>query len=340
MIVALSAEEYFQIGLEKYDQGLLEEAIADWTEAIRLDPNDAVAYMNRGAARSELGDKQGAILDYDEAIELNSNYTLAYTNRGAAKAELGDKQGAILDYDKAIELDPNLALAYGNRGLVFEEIGEIFEAQLDFRRFLYLTNKVDFFRAARFVFPYFSTYPAPYLLHRSLQKFTGDFEQFNTVHPIVDATRQQCRPWKVWEEWRRLTGSEKHEALAHYHALALVNHYMGDCIEAFRIYDEVLDNEAKVGVPLNFLGQLLTAAGAGAAVKLFGNFWVARHREDLINMDEYSVSAKQLTAAPDDFDLFVDNFLRFMSYQRETLGEEKFEERYPLEGFEDWKRKW
>lgn len=57
----------------------MEEAIADWTEAILLDPNDAVAYMNRGVAKSDLGDKQGAILgkpgaplpksDYDRFVE-------------------------------------------------------------------------------------------------------------------------------------------------------------------------------------------------------------------------------------------------------------------------------
>ena len=39
--MALTAEEYFQKGIEKYEQGLLEEAIADWTEAILLDPNYA-----------------------------------------------------------------------------------------------------------------------------------------------------------------------------------------------------------------------------------------------------------------------------------------------------------
>ncbi|MBP6828158.1 MAG: tetratricopeptide repeat protein, partial [Saprospiraceae bacterium] len=95
----------------------------------------------------------------------------------------------------------------------------------------------------------------PYLLPRTLQKFTENFDHFNTVHPIVDATRQQCHPWKTWEEWRRLVGSEKHESLAHYHALALVNHYMGDPIEALRLYDEVLDNEEIMDLPLNLLGQ-------------------------------------------------------------------------------------
>ena len=230
-------------------------AILDYDKAIELGSNDAAAYSNRGNAKSELGDKRGAILDYDNAIKLDPNFAAAYFNRGAAKSDLGDKRGAILDFDKAIELDPNLALAYASRGVVLEELGDIFQSHLDFKRFLLLTDKRDFFRNTRFTFRHFSTYPAPYLFYRSLQKFTDDFEQFNTVHPIVDATRQQCKSWKRWEVWRKLSGSEKAEPLLHYHALALVNHYMGDPIEAYRIYDDMLDDEEIMGVPLNLMGQ-------------------------------------------------------------------------------------
>ncbi len=249
------AAAYMNRGVAKWNLGDKRGAILDYDQAIKLDPNFAAAYGSRGFAKWDLGDKQGAILDYDKAIELDLNYASAYGNRGIDKADLGDNRGAILDFDKAIKLDPNGALAYMNRGIVFEAIGEIFEAQLDFKRFLLLTDKRDFFRTTRSSFRHFSTYPAPYLLYRCLQKFTDDVEQFNTVYPIVDTTRQQCKPWKRREEWRRLSGSEKVEPLLHYHALAFVQHYMGDPIEAYRIYDDVLDNAEKMGVPLNLMGQ-------------------------------------------------------------------------------------
>jgi tetratricopeptide (TPR) repeat protein len=74
-------------------------AIADYNEAIRLNPNDAVAYYNRGNAKSDLGDNQGAIADYNEAIRLNPNDAEAYYNRGVVKSDLGDNQGAIADYN-------------------------------------------------------------------------------------------------------------------------------------------------------------------------------------------------------------------------------------------------
>lgn len=62
------AEEHYNAGVELQEQGRLEEAIAEYDEAIRLDPQDAVVYYNRGFAYDDLGQHQRAIQDYDEAI--------------------------------------------------------------------------------------------------------------------------------------------------------------------------------------------------------------------------------------------------------------------------------
>jgi tetratricopeptide (TPR) repeat protein len=112
----LTAEQYFARGYLKGETGDLEGALADYDEAIRLNPEYAEAYNNRGIARRRKGDLDGAIADYDEAIRLNPEYANAYNNRGIARYKKGDLDGAMADYDEAIRLKPQDATAYNNRG--------------------------------------------------------------------------------------------------------------------------------------------------------------------------------------------------------------------------------
>src|SRR5215467_12809874 len=79
-------------------------AVADYTKAIKLNPNNAEAYYNRGVARLIQGDKTGAIIDCTEAIKLDPTYAKAYHRRGDARAAQSDKTGAIKDYQKAADL--------------------------------------------------------------------------------------------------------------------------------------------------------------------------------------------------------------------------------------------
>ncbi|MEK0181955.1 tetratricopeptide repeat protein [Microcoleus anatoxicus] len=118
------AEAYFSRGLARSDLGDKQGAIADYNEALRINPNDVIAYYNRGVARYKLGDKQGAIADYDQALRIDSNNASFYLNRGTARSDLGDKQGAIADYDQALRIDPNNAKAYNNRGTARDELGD------------------------------------------------------------------------------------------------------------------------------------------------------------------------------------------------------------------------
>jgi len=91
-------------GLQSINSGDFQGAIADYNQAIKFKPDYALAYLNRGSAKSNLGDKQGAIADYNQAIQLQPDYAYAYYNRGVAKKNLGDNQGAIADYNQAAQL--------------------------------------------------------------------------------------------------------------------------------------------------------------------------------------------------------------------------------------------
>jgi tetratricopeptide (TPR) repeat protein len=75
--------------------------------------NPAEDLFNSGFAKSETGDFSGAIADYTAAIRLNPNYAKAYNKRGIIHGRnLQDYPAAKADFDRAIAINPNYGDAY------------------------------------------------------------------------------------------------------------------------------------------------------------------------------------------------------------------------------------
>src|SRR5262249_35767394 len=108
-------------------------AIADLSEAIRLEPKLVFAYVDRGNAYRAKGDKDHAIADFSEAIRLDPKSADAYVDRGNAYRAKDDKDHAIADFSEAIRLDPKSADAYYNRGLAYLYSGDLAKALADVR---------------------------------------------------------------------------------------------------------------------------------------------------------------------------------------------------------------
>ena len=83
----------------------------DYGEVIRMAPEDARGWRNRGVIRLFKGDNKGGITDYDKALQYDSTDAYSWNNRGMAKKNLGDKKGAIADLKKALALQPSLQSA-------------------------------------------------------------------------------------------------------------------------------------------------------------------------------------------------------------------------------------
>ncbi|MBR0975368.1 MULTISPECIES: tetratricopeptide repeat protein [Bradyrhizobium] len=118
-------------------------AIADFDEAIHLNPNRASLYRDRARARRQNGDLELAIEDYDEAIAHNPKLAAPYHERGLALAGSGDLDRAILSYNTAIRLDPSDAQARLDRGLAFLARGQAEDARADFEAALALPAGKD-----------------------------------------------------------------------------------------------------------------------------------------------------------------------------------------------------
>jgi lipoprotein NlpI len=132
---------YYSRGLAYYDKGDDDRAIAEFNEAIRLDPKFAYAYSSRGLAYDHKGDLGHADPDYNEAIRLDPKYAQAYFNRGNAYYQTGDDDRAIADYSEAIRLDPKYAYAYNNRGTAYDRKGDDDRAIADYNEAIRLDPK-------------------------------------------------------------------------------------------------------------------------------------------------------------------------------------------------------
>jgi tetratricopeptide (TPR) repeat protein len=74
--------------------------------AIKLDPKNFWAYLNRAAVHSHLGNYQQALKDYNRAIQLAPNAFLAYNSRGNLYLKLDNYKQALEDYSKTVKLAP------------------------------------------------------------------------------------------------------------------------------------------------------------------------------------------------------------------------------------------
>ncbi|AKG20373.1 tetratricopeptide repeat protein [Calothrix sp. 336/3] len=79
-------------------------AIAIFNEVIQLEPNNAYAYMGRGASYYELRNYQAAKTDLDKTIQLDTNISFAYFFRGLTNHALGGKNAAIADLQIAANM--------------------------------------------------------------------------------------------------------------------------------------------------------------------------------------------------------------------------------------------
>jgi tetratricopeptide (TPR) repeat protein len=130
-------------GLAAHARGDHQGAITRYTQALASGSlskeNQAIAYNNRGNAYDDMGDTAKAVADYDQALRLNPMFTETYFNRAFARHRLGRYQEALRDYDRLLSLEPALASGYFNRSFTWAALGRYDKAVTDTQKALELS---------------------------------------------------------------------------------------------------------------------------------------------------------------------------------------------------------
>src|SRR6266567_1396800 len=105
-----------------------EEALAAYEQAIRLDSNNAYAYINKGIILRNLNRYEEAFDAYEQATYLDPNNAVAYNNKGIVLLHLNDNEEALTALEQAIRLDPKNATAYNNKGNALRSLKRYEEA--------------------------------------------------------------------------------------------------------------------------------------------------------------------------------------------------------------------
>ena len=177
------AEKHYNKGVEYAEEGRLDDAIAEYTKAIELDPDLAEAHFSRGYAYYKLGESQRAVEGYNEAIELDPDLAEAYGaevygNQDEHYHSLGQLpryiEENLSDFVRLHPQDPN---AYRNRGNAYYRVGQFERAIEDYTMVIELAPDSD---------PDFAAY---YLnrgnAHYKLGQFERAIEDYTMVIEII-----------------------------------------------------------------------------------------------------------------------------------------------------------
>ena len=123
--------------LKKY-----KEAESEFRESIGLEPGNSEFHFGRAEALNELKLYEEAIKEYSISIQLEPNYMEAYYNMGLILSKLGRYKDAIKEFDEAIRLKPDNPGSYYNKAVALKHLGHYNDA-LNSISIIYNTDEVN-----------------------------------------------------------------------------------------------------------------------------------------------------------------------------------------------------
>lgn len=125
-------------------QGRIDDALELYGDVLRVDPDNALAYADRGTAYAMLKKFDLARNDLERAFALGYVDAAAYSTMATLYSELKQFQKALEYFSRAIELNPGYPLTYYNRANVLHELGDDKAAVTDLEKCLEFDPEEDF----------------------------------------------------------------------------------------------------------------------------------------------------------------------------------------------------
>ena len=169
------------LGAALEERGLVDEAIAHYREAMKIDPNKPRAYVNLGAALEKRGLIDDAIAHYRQAVTIEPDNADAHYNLGVALEKRGLTDEAMDHYRKALDINPDFARAHINLGAALARRGLIDEAMEHYRKALDVNP--DFAEAH-------NNLGAALLVRGLIDEATDHFQEALKIHPDYPGARQ------------------------------------------------------------------------------------------------------------------------------------------------------
>ncbi len=99
--------------------------LADYDEALRLNPAHLYARFERALVRRRSGDELGAVADYDAVLRISPQFYRAYNNRAELHFARGEYRLALADYEQATALRPTYVMALAGKALTLHALGQV-----------------------------------------------------------------------------------------------------------------------------------------------------------------------------------------------------------------------
>ncbi|MGB3513434.1 MAG: tetratricopeptide repeat protein [Microcoleaceae cyanobacterium] len=136
----MMANDYAKQADNFFFEGRLKEAIHSYNQALKIHPEMADVWNNRGVVLTKMKMYGDAIASYDRALQIRADYADAWNNRGVSLIELQQYQEAITSFEQGIKVKADYADAWNNRGVSLAKLQKYQEAVKSYNQAIAIKN--------------------------------------------------------------------------------------------------------------------------------------------------------------------------------------------------------